>query len=285
MILLTSLPLRIPGLSPVVHPNDRAKQLIGRSYLSWSAISTYQSCSLRYMFRYVENLPEETVSASLVFGGAIHSAVEHHFRALLHGNPPPSHDELFAAYTAGWTDRESQEVQFGKTDDRQSLDDLARRMIAAFQASDLAKPSGTIVGIEEELGGELIPGIPDLLARIDLLVDYGDALVLTDFKTAKSRWSEEHVRDSAGQLLLYHELVKPVADGRPVRLEFAVLTKTKAPDLVRHTVTASPRQIDRTRRIVERVWSAIESRLYYPSPSPMNCPSCPFRRQCDAWGG
>lgn len=273
------------SVDTLLHPNDRAEQLTGRSYVSHSAIALYQQCPLRYFFKYVDGLPEETVSASLVFGGAVHSFVEHHCREILHGNPPPSSDELFAAYSAGWLDREPHDVQFNKTDDRQSLDNLARRMIAAFQASDLATPSGTILGIEEELTGELIPGVPDLLARIDLLVDDGDELVLTDFKTAKAKWNDEHVRDSAGQLLLYHELVKPVADGRPVRLEFAVLTKTKFQEIFRHTVVPSPQQVARTKRIVERVWAGIEPGLFYPSPSPMNCPSCPFRRQCDAWGG
>ncbi len=207
MRALASRPSFVVAPGPVVPPNDRAEQLTGRLYLSWSAVSTYQTCSLRYMFRYVEGLPEETVPATLVFGGAVHALLEHHFRELLHGNPPPSPDELFAAYKAAWHEHDEKTVQFGKTDDRESLDDLARRMIAAFQASPLATPAGTIVGIEEELTGELIPGVPDLLARIDLLVDDGDGLVLTDFKTARSNWSDEHVRDAAGQLLLYHELV------------------------------------------------------------------------------
>ena len=56
--------------------------------------------------------------------------------------------------------------------------------------------------------------VPDLLACVDLLVDEGDGLKLTDLKTARSRWSREQVQDSAGQLLLYHELAKPIADGR-----------------------------------------------------------------------
>jgi len=272
MSLLTRLP-----------PNDRAEQLTGRPYVSHSALTLYQQCSLRYFFKYVEGLPEETVSASLVFGGAVHRMIEHHFRESLHGAPPPSSDDLFAAYDAGWREREPQAVAFHKTDDRASLDALARRLIAAFQASDLATPRGAILGIEEELTGELIPGVPDLRARIDLLVDAGDALVLTDFKTARSRWSDDQVHDAAGQLLLYHELATPLADGRPVRLEFAVLTKTKSPELHRHTVTPSPTQVARTKRIVERVWAGIEAGLFFPSPSAMNCPSCPFRRSCAAW--
>jgi len=266
-----------------LHPNQIAQQLTGRSYTSWSAITSYTSCPLRYFFRYLENLPEKCVSASLVFGGAIHSAVEKHLRDRLAGSPTPSLDDLMAAYNEGWKEHDGQQVQFGKGNDRATLDDLARRMLASFQASELAAPAGTIIGIEEELTGELVSGVPDLLARVDLLVDDGDALTLTDLKTARSRWSDSQVQDSAGQLLLYHELVKPMADGRPIRLEFAVLTKTKVPEVIRHEVRADPRQIDRTKRIVERVWAAVEAGLFYPSPSPTQCPSCPFRDACRAW--
>lgn len=268
-----------------LHPNDLAEQLTGRPYLSYSAMTTYTSCPLKYHFKYVAGLPEETVSASLVFGGAIHRSLELHFRELLAGNGPPSLESLFAAYHDAWDQHQSEEVQFNKTDDRASLDELAARMLAAFQESDLSRPAGVLLGMEEELSGELVPGCPDLLARLDLLVDTGDAVVLTDFKTARSRWSNEQVLDSAGQLLLYHELVKPLADGRPVRLEFAVITKTKNPEVIRHPVHVDQHQIDRTKMIFERVWDAIQSGYFYPSPSPMQCPTCPFRVPCRAWTG
>ena len=190
-----------------------------------------------------------------------------------------------AAYNDGWQEHEAQRVKFGKGDDRTPLDDLARRMLTAFQASELADPPGTIIGIEEELTGELLPGVPDLLARVDLLVDDGEGLMLTDLKTARSRWSNEQVQGSGGQLLLYHELAKPIADGRPIRLEFAVVTKTKTPEVYRHEVRADPQQIERMKSIVERVWGAIEERIFYPSPTAMQCPGCAFRAKCRDWTG
>ncbi len=65
-----------------------------RDYTSFSELSTYRGCPLRHHFRYVLGLPEPTVSASLVFGRAIHQAVEHHFNELLAGNEPPTLDSL-----------------------------------------------------------------------------------------------------------------------------------------------------------------------------------------------
>src|ERR1700722_17612563 len=118
-------------------------------------------------------------------------------------------------------------------------------------------------------------GCPDLLARVDLVVDSGHELVVSDFKTSRAKWNEFKVRDFSPQLHLYSELVKPMAEGKPVKLAFAVLTKTKLPVLQVHDVLIDVREIMRTKKTVERVWQAIQSGNYYPNPSPMNCGTCP----------
>lgn len=256
-----------------------------RDYLSYSAITTYQNCPLRYYFKYIVGLPERTVSASLVFGSAVHRAVEHHFNELLAGNEPPSLESLLGEYNRHWQEADPQAVQFGKDDDVESLGRLAERMFGAFQVTSLARPEGRILGVEEELRGNIVAGCPDLLGRIDLLVDTADSLVVTDLKTSRTRWSRDQADDAAGQLLLYHELVRGFTPRKRVRLQFAVLTKTKDPALDLHDVAADTRRIDRTKRIMERVWKAIDSQIFYPAPSPTQCPGCSFRAQCRAWAG
>ena len=232
-----------------------------RDYLSYSAITTYQGCPLRYYFRYIVGLPEKTVSSSLVFGSAVHRAAELHFNELMAGNEPPSIDALVGEYDRHWNESDPQAVQFGKDDDLESL----------------------IIGVEEELRGNIVAGCPDLLGRIDLIVETADALLVTDLKTSRSRWSREQADDSAGQLLLYHELVRSFARRKRVRLQFAVLTKTKEPAVDLHEVSATLRAVDRTKRIVERVWKAIDNQVFYPAPSPMQCAGCSFREQCRGW--
>lgn len=264
---------------------NRIKKPPGRDYLSYSAVSLYASCPLRYYFRYIQNLPERLVSASLVFGSSMHAAVEFHFRELLAGNRPPALDVLLGVFWDSWNGYKAETIQYPKSEDLDSMGRLADRMCKAFQTSSFASPGGTIIGVEEELRGELVPGLPDLLGRVDLLLDTDADLLVTDFKTSRSEWGIDHVDDSADQLLLYHELVKPLADGRPVRLAFAVLTKTKFPELTLYPVPVDQRQITRTKRIVERVYRSIQSGNFYPSPSPLKCPSCPYRVQCRAWTG
>jgi CRISPR/Cas system-associated exonuclease Cas4 (RecB family) len=257
----------------------------GRDYLSFSAIRLFQTCPLKFFYKYVMGLPEETVSSSLILGAAVHRGIEFHFRELLSGNPPPSSDALLAEFWEGWKERDLEQVRFGKGEDRESLGLLAERILTAFQQSGAAQPRGQILAVEEELRGPVVAGCPDILGRVDLIVDAGDSLVVSDWKTARSRWSHEQAEDAAEQLILYAELAKDFAPGKPLKLEFVILTKTKEAVVDRHVMPVDPMQVDRTKRVVERVWHAIESGNFYPAPSAMNCPGCPYREQCRSWSG
>jgi CRISPR/Cas system-associated exonuclease Cas4 (RecB family) len=273
------------SLKQDTHPNDLVQRLTGRRYLSYSAISTYQACPLKWYFRNVASLEEAFVSASLVFGGAVHRAVEHHYRELLAGRPAAELDTLLEVYRNAWRERDPAAVRFGKGEDLQSLERLARRVLAAFRQSPFALPAGRIVGVEEQLRGELAADCPDLLARVDLLVDTGDALVVTDLKTARSRWSPQQAEDSAEQLLLYSQLARDLLPGKPLRLQFLVITKAKSPLVESHAVPVDAARLERTRRVIQRTWKAMQAGHVYPGPSPLNCGGCPYRGPCQRWSG
>ena len=59
-----------------------------------------------------------------------------------------------------------------------------------------------------------------------------------------------------------------------IRLQFAVITKTKQPNIELQTVAPEPQRIERIRRLIQNVWASIQSGVFYPVPSAMNCPSC-----------
>jgi len=218
-------------------------------------------------------------------GSAVHAALQFHFEQLLAGNPPPDLGTLVEVYQQTWRQRHGKVIQFPKGETLDTFGRMAGRLLATFIQSDFARPSGIVLGVEEELRGEVVPGCPELLARLDLVVKTREYLEITDFKTARGSWSESHVNDAAPQLLLYSELARPLADGKPVRLRFAVLCKTRFPQLTFHQVRVDPIQVARTKRIVERVWKAIQAGNFYPSPSPITCSTCPFQTPCRDWTG
>jgi putative RecB family exonuclease len=280
-----------PTLLPVIEPcstnpaNDVAKRLTGRGYVSWSAISTFRTCPLKYKFRYIDGLPEESVSAALIFGTGIHSAVEQHFQAILSGEEQPDIEHLMFAYRSAWLPHDPDAIQFGSSETRASLDALASKMLTAFLNSPAASVQGRVLGVEEEIRGMLVEGVPDLYGRVDLLTEDSDSLVVTDIKTSRGKWSPEQVEDSGEQLLLYSHLASEISPGKKITTRFLVLTKTKEPVIEEHVREVEPTAVKRTLAGVERVWRAIESGVFYPAPSPLNCATCGFRKVCATWCG
>ncbi len=263
--------------------NKRALQLTGRDYISHSALSTYQQCPLKYRFRYIDGFPEEFVSLNLVFGAAIHAAAELHFNELMVASKPPSLDDLLVAYNDSWDSQADANIRYRKGEDRSSHESIATGMLKALQGSEISKPNGTILGVEEELRGHVIEGSPELLARIDLVVETDHALVVTDLKTSRSRWSATQAEQSGDQLLLYGELANQLAPSKPLHLNFAVITKAQTPSVEIHSVPVSSGRVAWTKRTAQEVWQAIDAELFYPSPSAMNCTGCPFQGPCGSW--
>ena len=264
---------------------EKSSPLPVLDHVSHSSISTFQACPLKWYFRYVQKLPEEVIGSALAFGSSVHSGIERHFQTLLETGHAPELDELLEAFDRCWATFDSELIKFGRGDNSESMRELASKMFTAFQASDFASPDGTIVAVEESMQGEFVEGMPDVLARVDLAVQDGDDLVLTDFKTSRSRWTGEQAQNSAEQLLLYSDLAGRVLDGKRIQLQFAVVTKAKTPVLEVHEVEFDSARLDRTKAIFSRVWDAIKSGNIYPSPTQMNCHSCGFKSACRAWTG
>jgi CRISPR/Cas system-associated exonuclease Cas4 (RecB family) len=165
------------------------------------------------------------------------------------------------------------------------LDSLAAKMLSAFLASKASGIKGRVLGVEEEIRGTIAPGMPDLYGRVDLLSEDEDQLVISDVKTSRSRWNADQAEEAAEQLLLYSTLASELTPGKKIVTRFLVLTKTKEPVVEEYASQVDHSRVQRTLAGAERVWRAIESGVFYPSPSPITCSSCAFRGACRRWAG
>jgi hypothetical protein len=203
-----------------------------------------------------------------------------------------SAEELLLAYQAAWrrTVQDAGEdvpVKYGAKEDEASVQSLAQRTIAAFLASPLATPKGSVLGIEEELRIVLHPDLPDVLARVDLVTMSDTAVYVTDFKTSRSRWNEAKALESSDQLVLYGVSTANMAAQMhlPVKLAFAVLTKAKTPVVQILPVPTDASRIAALTESALQTWSAIVAGNFYPNPGPMNCATCPYQSRCPAFAG
>jgi putative RecB family exonuclease len=278
------------GVDYVRAPNRVAEQITGRRYLSYTQINLMRSCPLKFKFGYIQKAPPDFIPSSLIFGGAIHRALELYFRSRLEGINATA-TGLMAAFLNSWkTQKESAgtnvSVRFNKGEDEDSINALGKRMIDAFLAGPLATPKGSIFGIEEELTVELDPDLPDILAKVDLVTDTGGALHVIDFKTSKSRWTEQKAQENAEQLLIYGTTMRSMSQGlgRPTKLHFAIITKAKSPAVQLLPVPMDKDRVVALTESIRQIWQAIQAGNFYPSPSAMNCSGCQFRSRCPVFG-
>lgn len=268
--------------------NEVARSLTGRPYLSYSQVTSYQACPLKWYFQYVAHRPHERVGSGLVFGSAIHSAVESHYRAMMAGEDQPDVERLMEEFSAAWDLEARAPIAFGKGETPGSLRDLAHNILAVFHESEWSQTEGTILGVEEEVRSTRSSEIPDLLARLDLVMLQDDRLVIRDFKTSRSAWTSEKAEESAAQLRLYGDLAGDLAESMgatDIALEFVVVTKTRSPRIERHAIEPQVTQVDRLFRTMECIWRSMRAGHVYPVPSAMNCGMCPFQHACREWEG
>jgi DNA helicase-2/ATP-dependent DNA helicase PcrA len=238
-----------------------------RVTLSFRQMDDYATCPLKYQYIHVWRVPLLT-HHRVVFGSAVHKAVQHHFQARLAGQPF-SEDDLVQAFRAAWVsegflsrEHEEQRQQAGET------------MLRRFHQADARDPLHP-TAVEQDFAFYL--GDTRVVGRYDLVVEDGGRVTLLDFKTGnvdEPGKAEDRAKESV-QLDLY-ALAHLKTRGRlPDRVELRFL----------ETGLVGGRQptmedAARTEAAVHEVASSLRRREFPARPSYMACGQCPFRDIC-----
>jgi len=253
-----------------------------RPHISFSQIRTYGLCSLQWLLS--RSQKSEFVSSSLIFGSAFHEALSHFYQARLEGRTAAKAD-LLVIFEQTWK-AETHPVQYGKTDDQESLFATADRMFDAFLAT--VKP-GEILAVEEPFECHLADGIPPLTGYIDLIEirqdeDGQKRLHLVDFKTAARKPSVDDME--VDQLALYaigmHRVGVLQQFDLPLALRYEVVTKTKSPEV--YSIPVKPTKQD-GKRVIEKAKvcsKGMQAGCCFPNPG-WQCSSCGFSKLCAQW--
>ena len=250
------------------------------NHLSYSQISTYLTCPLRYKHQYVDLVPPAFTSSALVFGQAIHEAVGAFYQEILTGEELRP-DQMLDVYRQAWKSRDGAEIRFFNGDNEDSLQEKAGRMLNVFR--DAFDPDVRVVGIEEFFEVQLANEVPPFQGYIDLIEDdqYGGVTV-ADLKTASKKLTGSSVHSNL-QLTAY-SLGASALGFDPDQLTFRldVLTKTKSPELVRYETTRTESERERFVKLVKKVWAAIEHHAFFPRED-WHCAQCAWADHCREW--
>ena len=258
-------------------------------YVSFSQLDQYLRCPLRYRFVYIDHLEPDFVPAARAFGSGIHAAAAYFFRGVAQGEPPGVED-VQGHFEALWNlETQAQRLRFGEKETKESLRDLAMRMLAVLHRE--FDPRTLVLAVEEPFRvplvdvdtGEVLDR--DLVGTVDLLErDAERRLVVVDLKTAARKYSDLQAEVSL-QLSVYSYAMSlgPHAGEEDIQLRFDVLTKTKQPELCRYWTTRDRAANVRLYRLAAEVLKAIEAGAFHPIVG-WQCKECPFRSRCWAWG-
>ena len=263
----------------------QAPPSIDLDHLSWSGIECYRQCPKKFAFRYVEQAAPEFTPSSLAYGTAFHHVFGHVQQARMEGLPVPSEGDLLDAFDMGWQEATADgvPVQFNKSEDMDSIHDLATRMIAAYRCFALDElAGGTIVAIEEAERFRILPDVPPIEMRLDLAEVRDNCLIVSDMKTARNRWNEQKIRDNLPQLVLYAVGLAPLIRDLGVRRvvpKFIVVTKGKKPKVQVLEPKATKDDVQKLKHRIADTWAAVRAGIFMQHEG-WQCPMCPYKTRC-----
>jgi len=236
--------------------------------LSYGQVNDYQECPARYHYAHVVRIPTPA-SHQLVYGRALHAAVQAFHRRQMAGKPMTL-DELHAELEAGW-----ESAGFLTRQHEEARKTAARDALARFWAEQQAQPARPIA-VEQDftvaIGRDRLRGRYD---RVDREED--GRLRITDYKSSDVRdpaTANRRARESL-QLSIYALAYESQHGSLPdeVALHFleSGLVGRAAP---------SQQRLDRASEQVAKVAEGIRSEQFAATPSPMRCGYCPFREIC-----
>lgn len=242
------------------------------THLSYSSINLYLTCARAWHFRYVEKVPTP-VAPELVFGSAVHDAIEEHVR---NGRP------LLEAFAETWNTRIAAEpVCWGASTPEEHYNNGVRLLGDAKVQAGLAAihAAHDSEGARIERRIELnLPGVPiPIIGYVDIVSDDG---VPGDFKTSARSWTQDKAASEL-QSLFYLAAFNQLGIATPEwKFRHFILVKTKQPQLQILEHAHRPGEIFWMIELVQRAWLGIEREVYPMNPNSWKCSP----QWCDHYG-
>jgi DNA helicase-2/ATP-dependent DNA helicase PcrA len=235
--------------------------------LSFNQVDDYETCPLKYRYVHLLRVPL-LAHHRVVYGNAVHKAVQQMFRARLEGRPF-AEAELLGAFREAWVsegflsrEHEERRLQAGE------------QALARFFELESREPLAP-TGVEQEFSFRL--GHNKVVGRYDLVVERDGHVQVLDFKTGAVDDEERAAKRARESLQLdVYALAHLKTRGRlPDWVELRFLESGLAAGR-RPTLEEAQRTEARILAAAER----IRAREFPATPSYMACSYCAFREIC-----
>jgi DNA helicase-2/ATP-dependent DNA helicase PcrA len=235
--------------------------------LSFNQIDDYETCPLKYRYVHLLRVPL-LAHHRVVYGNAIHKAVQQMFRARMDGRPFGS-DELVAAFRESWV---SEGFLSREHEERRRA--AGEESLLRFFAMESQRPWNP-TGVEQEFAFYL--GRNKMVGRYDLIVEHDGYASILDFKTGLVDDEKRAAKRAQESLqldvyaLAYLKTRGRLPDWVELRFLETGLAAGKKPTL---------EEAQRTEARILEAAEHIRRREFPATPSFMACGFCAFRDIC-----
>jgi len=231
--------------------------------LSYSSISTYIECPLKFKLKYIDGLKEKP-KPYLSFGSSLHDALQFFYS---YRPPPPSLDDVLKYYEENWVSE-----GYANEEEEEGYFSYGKEILTTFYKIHIKdyKPPIAV----EHLFNIKVQGIPitGFIDRVDKLEDNRAEII--DYKSGKNIFDRTHVEENE-QLTLYQLAVE-----ESIGLEVGKLTLYHLPSQTPVSVEARNREkidslkskiLEVSELIANGEFEAKEGR-FCPCDFPEHCP-------------
>jgi len=257
-------------------------------HLSYSQLSTYLLCPMRYSNQYVWGTAPESKPAALIFGKSIHRAVERYYRHFKDTGEAIRLEELehhFQETLTKEVEETEVEITFKDGEDIEALREQGLSLMRIFHAE--IKPQ-KVMAVEFPFSVSLpdLDGVHTLPVKLvgvfDLIeADEDGTYVIGELKTSGQKFSSLRLEHDL-QATCYSYAAKKLGLSRTKEdglIRYDVLLKTKKPSLERYFVVRTEAEHQRLIHTLNHVNRAIEERIFFRQTG-WQCGDCQFRKSC-----
>ena len=261
-------------------------------HLSASSITTMTECPWEFGKKYISGVKPQDVSASLVFGSALHECLALFYNQLRQSRTEPSLTELTDLFAAVIDAPRDVPLHFTKGETPDSLKKSAEALLRVFLQQGarpdhvLAVEHRVTVPLHNPITGKLLPEA--LLGTLDLLIETAGKITIVDHKTC-ARLDPDRTRSPDLQMSLYSWAVKQLLGVQSVDLAYNFLVKTKDPSVVMAPISRFDEEREERTALmqaasasfwIETALRAEQPELALPKRRSWRCSGCGYRSMC-----
>ena len=243
---------------------------------SYSAFQTYLTCPMRYYFRYIERAQVERTSISIPFGRTFHAVLS---ERAMKGVDYTVEDakEDFSVYFRGETEA-CENLTYKPDEDYRFWHQRGCDMLDVALAE--WPDDYTVKSVAEAFSVD-VPGLSKpLIGEFDLVVTDGGDEAIVDWKTASMKWPTGKAdRDLQATTFCY---AYRQLHGRMPMFRFDVFTKAKSPAHHQFYTLRKQDDFDRFVCLAGKIEKAVNTGIFLPLESCMNCAECAYGSRCKA---